>query len=423
VEGTLSDNLEQSQLAVQFAEAIAELQEEPEFGRGDSRTQYAARDGGAPLVKLAVGNVPVDYDLWQDLRNPAVLGLHPAGLPEIWEFYANRRKQKTDESGRQSIFQIPRDFSYALNNYGRAVLVSMMLPFSPAVVHEYVERVIDNRKASSHVFAKMYEDTNRMADKAIARVAIQIASDDPEAVVIAMTNDNIKALSTEAIPQTRQGISHGPSKGGNYPQKSLAVLLGLGQFGVSRMVFRDEVVGNKVNRVGGPIRSLIIFDKKKAVTNGAGGVMFPSPEWRAFLMRLFDFTDTDPEIDRLRFCGYLSKGAAACSKCIENCPSGAQPSSAPLPTGTYSEQVARQAHRFWKGRLQFDFNKCTDERGQLTSLYPEWSCARCLNICLDRGMRKKQAVSGFYSQMSQLARAGDLSLSGDGGRGGGITQC
>jgi hypothetical protein len=400
----MTDGLNHRQLSSLFAETIAELQIEPEFLRGDDRRQYAVGDDGSPQVKLAVGNVPVDYDLWQDLRNPAVLGIYPAGLQEIWEFYANRRKQKTDESGRQSIFQVPREFDYALNNYGRAVLVSMMLPFSREVVHEYVSRVIDSKKASSHVFAKMYEDTNRMADKAVARVAIELASADPEAVIVAMNNDNVKALSTEAIPQTRQGISHGPSKGGNYPQKSLAVLTGLGQFGVSRMVFRDEVVGSKVQRFAGPIRSLIIFDKKPAVTDGAGDVMFPSPEWRAFLMRLYDFTDVDPDIDRYRFCGYLSKGTSACSKCIENCPSGAQPSSTPLPTGAYSEQVSRQAHRFWKEKLQFDFNKCTDERGQLTSLYPEWSCARCLNICLDRGVRKRQAVSGFYSKMRELAR-------------------
>jgi hypothetical protein len=299
---------------------------------------------------------------------------------------------------------VPRDFEYALHNYGRAVIVSLMLPFSNEVVHEYVGRVIDSKRASSHVFAKMYEETNRMADKAVARVAVQLASEDPESVIVAMNNDSVKAISTEAVAQTRQGISHGPSKGGNFPQKSLAVLMGLGQFGVSRIVFRDEMVGAKVQRFSGPIRSLIIFDKQSPVATGEGGVIFPSEEWRAFLTRLYDFTDADPDIDRYRFCGYLAKGAAACSKCFENCPSGAQPGSAPLATGAYPEQVAKQAHRFWKGKLQFDFNKCTDERGQLASLYPEWSCARCLNICLDRGIRRRQAVSAFYAKMSDLAR-------------------
>ncbi len=371
----MSKNLTAGTLARSFSETIAELQEEPEFQRGDNRKHYATDEKGAPQIKVALGNVPVDYDLWAGLRNPAVLGLFPVGLPEIWEFHANRRKQKTDETGRQSIFQVPRDFEYALHNYTRAVIVSMMLPFSPEVVHEYVSRVIDNKKSSSHLFAKMYEDTNRMADKAIARVAMQLASADADDAVIAMNNDNVKAVSTEVMPQTRQAISHGPSKGGNYPQKSLAVLMGLGQFGVSRIVFRDEVNNGKVQRFAGPIRSIIVFDQQPLVADGADSVIYPSPAWREFLALLFDFTDADPDIDRYRFCSYLAKKGSACSKCVENCPSGAQPSSVPLPTGAYVDPVARQAHRFWKGKLQFDFNKCLDDRGQLASLYPEWSCA------------------------------------------------
>ena len=399
----MSKKLTSTSLTQSFAETIAELQEEPEFQRGDNRRHFATGEDGAARVKVAVGNVPVSYDLWEGLRSPAVLGLHPVGLPEIWEFHANRRKQKTDESGRQSIFQVPKDFDHALSNYSRAVIVSMMLPFSQEVVHEYVSKVIDNKKTSSHVFAKMYEDTNRMADKAIARVGMQLASAEPEDVVVAMNNDNVKAVSTEVIPQTRQGISHGPSKGGNYPQKSLAVLMGLGQFGVSRIVFRDELIDGKVQRFTGPIRSIIVFDKQPLVKDGSDGVIYPSPAWREFLFRLFDFTDSSPDIDRYRFCGYLAEKGSACSKCVENCPSGAQPSSVPLPTGGYADQVARQAHRFWKGKLQFDFNKCQDDRGQLASLYPEWSCARCLNVCLDRGVRRKPAVGNFYTHMIELA--------------------
>ena len=388
-----------------FADAIAELQEEPEFQGGNRCRQYACDDEGMAQIKLAVGNVPVDYDMWQDLRNPAVLGLHPAGLPEIWEFHANRRKQKSDETGRQSIFQVPRSFDYALTNYGRAVIISVMLPFSPQVVREYVSRVIDSKKSSSHLFARMYEDANRMLDKAVSRVAIQLASANSEDVVVAMNNENVKNVSAESIPQTHQGISHGPSKGGNFPQKSLAVLMGLGQFGVSRLIIRDEIVDGKVQRFAGPIRSIVVFDKQPLVTDGAEGVMYPSTAWREFLMRLFDFTDGDPKINDHRFCGYLAGNGGGCNKCVENCPSGAQPSSTPLQNGAYSDQIARQAHRFWKGKLQFDFNKCQDERGQLAGLYPEWSCARCLNVCLDRGVRRKQSVSSYYAKLDELAKS------------------
>ena len=82
-----------------FKEKILELQEEPEFQCNREQIKYAADADGAPIVKVAVGNVPVDYDLWEGLRNPAVVGLYPVGLREIWEFYSNRVKQKIDENG------------------------------------------------------------------------------------------------------------------------------------------------------------------------------------------------------------------------------------------------------------------------------------------------------------------------------------
>jgi hypothetical protein len=120
-----------------FKDKIAELQEEPEFQWSVERTKYAIDENGEPCVKLAVGNVPLDYDLWRGLRNPAVVGLYPAGLQEIWEFCANRKKERVDELGRQTIFQTPGSFDYARNHYSRAVVVSAMLPFSAKVIGDY----------------------------------------------------------------------------------------------------------------------------------------------------------------------------------------------------------------------------------------------------------------------------------------------
>ncbi len=53
-----------------FKEKLIEVQEEPEFQRSIEKIKYAIDENGEPLVKLAVGNVPLDYDLWQGLRNP-----------------------------------------------------------------------------------------------------------------------------------------------------------------------------------------------------------------------------------------------------------------------------------------------------------------------------------------------------------------
>ncbi len=88
-----------------FKEKIIEVEEEPEFQRSAEKMKYAIDKSGEPLVKLAVGNVPVDYDLWEGLRNPAVVGLHPAGLTEIWEYYANRRRQKLTKPADRPSFR------------------------------------------------------------------------------------------------------------------------------------------------------------------------------------------------------------------------------------------------------------------------------------------------------------------------------
>ena len=386
-----------------FKEKILELQDEPEFQRSIEKTKFATDKNSDPAVKLAVGNVPLDYDLWEGLRNPALIGIYPAGLREIWEFYANRRRGQVDETGRQTIFQVPRSFEFALNNYQRAVIISVMLPFSKTIVRDYVGQVIKEKKTSSYRFTSMYEDINRMADKALTRTAIELVTKDSDRIVVAFNNDTVKAISTEAIPQTRQGGSHGPSKGGNYPQKSVAALVGLGQFGISRIVFRDELIDGKVERFTGPVRSIIIFDKQPPVNGGQGGIIYPSKAWRQFLFQLFDFTKTQPEINKYRFCSHIPLNDNGCNKCVDCCPSGAQPGSAPQSDGQYPEQVARQAHRFWEGNLQFDYGKCCDDRGQMAGLLPEWSCARCLTICMDQGIRRKQAVQDFYSKMSELA--------------------
>ncbi|MFC2021579.1 hypothetical protein ACFLU1_07385, partial [Chloroflexota bacterium] len=273
-----------------FKEKVIEIQEESEFQRSAEQIKYAVAEKGSPLVKMAIGNVPLDYDLWQGLRNPAVIGLYPAGLPELWDYYANRRKKKVDEAGRPSIFQVPRTFDYAMSNYRRAVVISVMLPFSPQIIRNYVEQVIDKRKGSSHLFRQMYEEVSDMLDKATTRAAIDLVADESESIILAMNNDTVKGVSTEAIPETHRAASHGPSKGGNYPQKSIAALMGLGQFGISRIIFRDELINGKVERYSGPIRSIIIFDTQEPVKDGTDGIIYPSQAWREFLMPLFDFT-------------------------------------------------------------------------------------------------------------------------------------
>ena len=395
-----SSNLTVEKITSLFKDRVAELQEEPEFQWKRESIKYAMDDNGDPNVKVAIGNVPMDYDLWKGLRNPAVVGIYPAGLKEIWEYHAHKRRARVDDYGRQTIFQIPRSFEYAKEKFKRAVIISVMLPFSHKVIKAYQQAVSNERDKSSHIFRRMYEDVNFMANKAIGRVGIDLAS--VEGVVLAMNDDNVTKVSEEAVSLTHQGDSHGPSKGGNYPQKSLAVLTGLGQFGISRIVFRDEVVDGVVKRFVGPLRSILVFDEEEPIRDGSGGVIYPTEEWRRFLLRLYDFTDVDPIVNKYRFCSYVPLNDGGCGKCIDCCPSGAQTNSVPMSDGGYSEPVSNQAHRFYDGKLQFDYARCCETRGQMANLLPEWSCARCVSNCAAEGNQRRYAAENFREKMYQL---------------------
>lgn len=384
-----------------YRDMVTELLDEPEFQFGGGRVTHATDAAGQPNVIVAAGNVPLDYDLWEGLRNPATIGNYPAGLREIWEFYANRKKERVDETGRRTIFQIPRSFELARQTYSRVVILSAMLPFSPAVTREHEAAVRQRGESATHRFCRMYRHVSDLLDRATARAGMALVA--KNRVVVPMHNEHVKALSKEAIPTTRQGASHGPAKGGNYPQKSIAYLLGLGQFGVSRILFRDEPDGNGVVRHCGSLRSIVIFDQEDPVRDGSGGLLYPTPAWREFLLSLADFTNADPDVNRYRFCPYIPLDDAGCGKCIGCCPSGAQRYSTPTTRGEYAEAVAIQSHRFWEGKLQFDNERCCDDRGQMASLFDEWACARCISSCVAEGNSRPAAIRAFYDKMRELA--------------------
>lgn len=105
-----------------FQDKISELQEESDFQCAPKRIKYAMDKKGESNVRLAIGNIPLDYDLWEGLRNPAVVGLYPAGLRDIWKFYSFKKRESVDEYGRQTIFQISPSFDFALKHYSRALI-------------------------------------------------------------------------------------------------------------------------------------------------------------------------------------------------------------------------------------------------------------------------------------------------------------
>jgi ferredoxin len=398
----MSEELHMDNLTRVFGEKVSEV-EEDEFQFPKERVRYATSSIGKPEVKLAIGNIPLFYDLWEGLRNPAVVGMHPLSLREIWEFYANKTKKTVDEYGRQTIFKIPRQFDSIQKDFKRVIVISVMLPFSDKLINDYAKIILVKERGSSYLFTRMYEDINRIIDKATSRVAIDLVTD--KNVVLAMDNDTVKSVSNDAVPAMHQGDAHGPAKGGNYPQKSVAALLGLGQFGVGRFIFRDELVDGMVQRFVGPIRSIIVFDKEDVVKDHSGGLILPTDQWRDFLFKLYNFTNVDPEVNKYRFCTYIPSNDEGCGECVRRCPSGAQINSVPSPNGKYSENVSRQRHRFWEDRLEFDFSRCCEQRGQMTTLFPEWSCARCLSTCAAFGRKRTYAADNFYTKMLELTSA------------------
>ena len=395
----MGGNLSLSAITKLIASNIKALRDDPSFCAGE--VKYAQDSAGEPAVKMAGANVPLDYDLWDGLLNPAGLGLHPASLQDIWEFYAWRTASShLDESGRETIFEVPRSFEYARDRFQRVLIVSVMLPFAEKLLKAHDQFIREHERGAFWQYSRFYEEVNDTLDKALLRTGMELSN--AENAVLAMDRKTMDDLSLEAVPLTRQGKAHGPQKEVHYPQKSLAVLTGLAQFGVSRFVFRDELERGKVKRFLGPIRSLVIFDREPLVKDGRHGIIYPHQRWRDFLFSLSDFTKTQYGINRYRFCTYIPLDDKGCGKCLPSCPPGALIRSVPDMMGRYSRDL-HEPKRFWKDQLQFDYEHCLGDRKKMATLFSEWRCGRCITTCAVAGSRRRGAVEGYEKKKQTLA--------------------
>lgn len=357
--------------------------EETDFEWLDKGPKYRVASTGKADVKVAMANVGLDEDIWEGLRNPATIGLYPLGLQEIWEYYSYVVAPKIDDTGRSSLFHTAKSYDWAMKKYKRAVLISIMFPLAKDVFNQFADFFEEKRNGSIEYYSKWWSLSNKLLEKAVGRLALELQSSDR--AVIGIIDETINNMSTKALPITRQDKAHGPCKRGNFPQKSFAALTGLGQFGINRLIMRDELVDGRTERFIGPIRSMIIFDSEDLDPQ----LLKLDKEWREKVYRINDFRIVDEETKNLRFCTYNSENEG-CRQCIKTCPSGALAFSSPLPSGQYSEKQQSMKNRIYDGHLQFNYDMCLQERNKYTELYPEWACSRCLATCAAKGKRNPQ---------------------------------
>lgn len=389
------ENITPARVGAVLSQKVEQIRGKPEYLWADERRNYAVSQDGKAAVKTAVANCTLDFDLWKKLRSPALVGRHPLGLKDIWEYYATHDIRKTRIDGTPNYLAMPTSFEEARRRFNRVVIVSALLPLSGEVFERYAEAILDREPAPYDAYCKAWEETNQLLDEAVAKVAMELHG--PDRAVVPMTADMVREISERAVPSIHRGDYHGPCKGGHWPQRSIGVLTGLVQFGVSRAVFRDESSGGRVERFMGPLRSVVLFDTQDPVTEGADDIVYLDEAWREQLISVSDFTDTRPAINRQRYCTYIPDeewGEQGCGLCVEYCPSGAVANSAPGPDGEYTQAVKEQVSRFGDGHLQFDFARCLEDRTQKAGLYPDYVCARCVAVCAARGVRRSSAVAG-----------------------------
>lgn len=153
---------------------LMEVRNQPEFSWTNNTMNYAVTPQGEPDVKVGAANCSLDFDLWKDLRNPAKVGLYPVSIEQIWEFWAHYHKQKSDDSGRSTIFQLPPTFESARKKYKRVLTVSAMLPLSPEIFKSYNSSILKGQYSPPDIFRKAMTEVEEMLNRSLTRFAFEL---------------------------------------------------------------------------------------------------------------------------------------------------------------------------------------------------------------------------------------------------------
>ena len=371
---------------------VAQVIGEPAFNwRGDFRPFMTDGDG-APVVRLGVTNCRIDMDIWEGLRGPASVGMYPLGLSDIWKHFAAADVKGTRPDGTDAPLVMPEPFEDACGRFKRAVIVSGMLVLNPEIFEAYAAKIEAGDPDPVDYYSRATGDVLRIVEKGLSKMALGLMATDR--AVVPMIEKKVQQIIDRTRAEYLKGRYHGPCND-HWPRNSVAVMTGLLRFGANRLPFRDEVTPeNKRQRLFGRYSSLVIFDGEEPVADSGAGVSLLDPERLAWMRRVNDYTDTDPEVMSERYCTYNKVGSddgTVCGKCMDGCPSGALANSTPLPTGRFEPAVAAQEHRFWKKTLDFDHGNCCRDRIQKQMLFDEYVCTRCEALCAVSGVKRSRS--------------------------------
>ncbi len=368
---------------------VSQVINEPAYNWNGPFSSFMTDTEHKPAVRVSIINFSLDTDIWEGLRSPAHVGMHPVTPADIWRHYACMTVKTVRSDGSPNPLAMPETFEEAKDQYRRGVIVCGMLAVNPQVYQSYNAKIERGDQDPFDYYSRASDDVNTIINKAIGKTGLALIS--PDRAVVAMTDRNTDMVISRTKSEYFSGRYHGPCNN-HWPNNSLAVMTGLLRFGVNRIAFRDEAQENgKCQRLFGRYRSIVIFDKEPPVTDHTGGVTLLDSARLSELAQISDYGNVDAHVTAQRYCTYnmsAPDGASVCGKCISDCPSGALQNSTPAPDGIFAEDVAEQTHRFWEGTLDFDFGNCTMDRHQKGQLYEDYVCARCEVICASQGIRK-----------------------------------
>ncbi len=368
---------------------VNQVVNEPEYHWSGPFSSFMTDEERKPAVRVSIINFSLDTDIWEGLRSPAHVGMHPVTPEDIWRHYACMTVKTVRSDGSPNPLAMPETFEEAKSQYRRGVIVCGMLAVNPRVYQSYSEKIERGDQDPFDYYSRASDDISTIINKAIGKTGLALIG--PDRAVVAMTDRNTGMVISRTKSEYCSGRYHGPCND-HWPNNSLAVMTGLLRFGVNRIAFRDEVLENgKRQRLFGRYRSIVIFDKEPLVTDNTGGLTFFDSTRLSELAQISNYSNVSANVSAQRYCTYnmtTPDGASVCGKCLSACPSGALQNSTPSPDGIFAERVAEQKHRFWEGSIDFDYGNCTMDRSQKGQLYEDYVCARCEVICASRGIRK-----------------------------------